>query len=139
MTIPFSSILFLNTHFVPIVGWSLGLETNFHTFNLSNWFNSFCIAIIQFSSSNAFLTFFYSIWDNKAAYWHSFLMDDQILIPLYGFPNIYFLWQFFSLEKIGSFFSWYSYSSIFTGLSSKAFDSPWFNYNVSRFWLRSLS
>ena len=86
---PFLSILFLKTHLVQITLWFEGIGTNSHTSLLSNWFNSYCIAIIQFSSSKASFIFLGSIWEIKARLLQMFVREDLVLTPLDGLPIIW--------------------------------------------------
>ena len=99
---PFSSILFLKTHLVPIILWFEGLGTNSHTLLLSNWFNSSCITIIQFSSSKASFVFLGLIWDIRARSLQMFLREDLVLTPLDGLPIIWSCgWLMTNFQSLG--------------------------------------
>lgn len=95
---PSLSVLFLNTHLVPIIDLPFGLSTRVHTLFLSNSSSSSCIAGIQSASSRASFTFFGSIWDRKQWYKHAFAVNLLVFTPLSGSPIIkYGGWLFLHL------------------------------------------
>ena len=114
-TMPFSSILFLNTHLVSIRFFPLGLGTSFQTLFLSNWFSSSCIAKIQSRSNKASSTFFGSSLKRKLLYRHSSwfsllvwtLEETSPIMSSNGWSFVHFLcWGRLALDEEASLLSW---------------------------------
>lgn len=73
--------LFLKAHLVPTIPWLVILIIKPHTSFLTNWFNSFCIITIQYSSFKAYSTRVGSIIEMKIVWLTSFIRTFLILTP----------------------------------------------------------
>lgn len=73
---------------VPITCLPFGLGTKSHTWFLSNWLSSSCMARIYSSSSKAYVTLEGSIWETKAMLRQASLRFNRVDTPWFMSPII---------------------------------------------------
>lgn len=118
---PHSFILFPKTHFAPIMFWWVGLETNFCTSFLLNWWSSSCMSWTQSISSSGYSTPLGSACERKQAN-IAFLVEDLVWTPY--FISLITYSCGWSLNHLKSYLKKYRYGT-----------PIWSSFNIRSKWL----